>query len=140
MILIKRRKEFAQMFDSNVLSAVNLIHSCYQIMNEASHIVNITSMGGFQGSSKFSGLSAYSASKGALSVLTECLAEEFKENGVSVNALALGAVQTEMLNKAFPDYKAQLTPQRIAKYIVDFALNGNEFYNGKVLPVTLGDP
>jgi len=132
--------EFAEQYNSNVLSAINLIQSCHTLLNEGSHIVNISSMGGFQGSSKFSGLSAYSASKGALSILTECLAEEFKEISVSVNALALGAVQTEMLKKAFPDYTAPLSPERIATYIVQFALNGNEFYNGKVLPVTLGDP
>ncbi len=78
-------------------------------------------MGGFQGSSKFPGLSAYSTAKGALSILTECLAVEFEEKKVSVNALALGAVQTDMLEKAFPEYKAPISPIEMAEYIENFA-------------------
>ncbi len=133
-------EEFAQQYNSNVLSAVNLIQACSPFLIKGSHIVNISSMGGFQGSSKFVGLSAYSSAKGALSILTECLAEEFKTKGVSVNALALGAVQTEMLETAFPDYQAPVKPNEMADYIVEFALRASRVYNGQVLPVTLGDP
>jgi 3-oxoacyl-[acyl-carrier protein] reductase len=104
------------------------------------HVVNITSMGGFQGSSKFKGLSHYSASKGALAVLTECLAEEYKNEGVKFNALALGAVQTEMLEEAFPEAKAPLRPEEMAKFIADFAINGSKYFNGKILPVSLSTP
>ena len=70
-------------------------------------------MGGVQGSVKFPGLSAYSSSKGALTILTECLAEEFKDTPHRFNVLALGAVQTEMLSKAFPDYQAPLSKSLI---------------------------
>ncbi len=132
--------DFESQFSSNVLTAVNLIQACNGFLKKGSHIVNITSMGGYHGSSKFSGLSAYSTSKGALSILTECLAEEYKEIGVSVNALALGAVQTEMLAKAFPDYEAPLSASEMASYIVDFSFNGKRYYNGQVLPVALGNP
>jgi NAD(P)-dependent dehydrogenase (short-subunit alcohol dehydrogenase family) len=103
-------------------------------------MLNITSIGGTQGSSKFSGLSAYSSSKGAVTILTECLAEEFKSKNISVNALALGAVQTEMLEKAFPGYKAPMTDSEMAKFVAWFAVNGNKFFNGKVLPVALSSP
>lgn len=104
------------------------------------HVVNITSMGGYQGSAKFKGLAHYSASKAALTVLTECLAEEYKSDGVSFNALALGAVQTEMLAEAFPGIKAQLSPEEAASFIADFALNGKKYFNGKVIPVSLSTP
>ena len=97
-------------------------------------------MGGVQGSAKFSGLSAYSSSKGALIILTELLAEEFKESGPSFNALALGAVQTEMLEEVFPGYQAPLTAAQMADYIIDFAFKGNKFYNGKVLPISSSTP
>ncbi len=97
-------------------------------------------MGGVEGSAKFPGLAAYSSSKGAVSILTELLAEEYKETGPVFNALALGAVQTEMLEEAFPGFKAPLTPEEMAVYILDFALNGNRFYNGKVLPVSSSTP
>jgi NAD(P)-dependent dehydrogenase (short-subunit alcohol dehydrogenase family) len=132
--------QFMQQYQANVITAVNLIQASVAFLKKGAHLVNISSMGGFQGSDKFSGLSAYSSAKGALSILTECLAEEFKEMGVQVNALALGAVHTEMLKKAFPTYKAPLTSGEMAEYIVEFALNGNRFYNGKVLPVALGNP
>jgi NAD(P)-dependent dehydrogenase (short-subunit alcohol dehydrogenase family) len=97
-------------------------------------------MGGVQGSSKFPGLSAYSSSKGATVILTELLAEEFKKTGPAFNSLALGAVQTEMLEEAFPGYQAPLNAAQMAEYIVDFALNGHQFYNGKVLPISSSTP
>jgi NAD(P)-dependent dehydrogenase (short-subunit alcohol dehydrogenase family) len=97
-------------------------------------------MGGVQGSMKFPGLSAYSSSKGALITLTEMLAEEYKENGPSFNVLALGAVQTEMLEEAFPGYKAPVSAKEMAKYIVDFSLTAQKYYNGKLLQVSNSTP
>ena len=124
----------------NLMAPVRLIRSLLGIMKPGSHIVNIGSMGGFQGSSKFAGLAAYSVSKGGLSLLTECLSAEFVEQGVAVNCLCLGAVQTEMLNAAFPGLKAPVNPPEMADFINNFALNGQNFFNGKVLPVSLADP
>ena len=97
-------------------------------------------MGGVQGSAKFTGLSAYSSSKAALAVLTECLAEELKPFKISVNCLALGAVQTKMLANAFPDFSTSMTPESMASYILDFLVNGNKYFNGKVLPVATTTP
>jgi NAD(P)-dependent dehydrogenase (short-subunit alcohol dehydrogenase family) len=108
--------------------------------NTRSHIINISSMGGFQGSSKFAGLSAYSSSKAAIAGLTECLAEELKEKNISVNCLAIGAVQTEMLSEAFPGYKAPLSPLQMAEYIFEFSIKGHLYYNGKILPVSSSTP
>lgn len=132
--------DFDNMFSTNVKAAFKLTQLLLPVFNEGSHIVNISSMGGVQGSSKFPGLSLYSASKGAISILTECLAEELKDSKISVNALALGAVQTEMLNEAFPGFKAPLTSTEMAKYIYGFALTGHKYYNGKILPVSLSTP
>lgn len=126
----------------NVFSVFQLIQTFLPLMdkNQRSHIVNIGSMGGFQGSAKFAGLSAYSSSKAALACLTECLAEEFKDSAISFNCLALGATQTEMLNEAFPGYKAPLSASEMASFIADFALNAHKFMNGKVLPISLSTP
>lgn len=104
------------------------------------HVVNIGSMGGFQGSQKFAGLSAYSSSKAAISCITECLAAEFANEAIRFNCLALGAVQTEMLNNAFPDYKAPLNPLEMAKFIAEFALNSWRYINGKTIPVATTSP
>lgn len=105
-----------------------------------SHVVNIGSMGGFQGSAKFPGLAYYSASKAALACFTECLAAELSDTNISFNCLALGSAQTEMLEEAFPDYKAPLQAHEMAAYIADFAINGQKYFNGKVIPVSLSTP
>lgn len=110
------------------------------LFNPGAHVLNISSMGGFQGSAKFPGLSVYSASKAALAVLTESMAEEFKSKQIKANCLALGAIQTEMLSEAFPGYKAPLTAAEMGKYIAGFALNGHHYFNGKILPVALSTP
>ncbi len=109
-------------------------------MNQGSHILNISSMGGFQGSVKFRGLSYYSASKAAIACLSECLAEEFRGSGISVNCIALGAVQTEMFAEAFPGYKAPVEAVEIAPFISYFALNGHKFMNGKIIPLAQNNP
>jgi NAD(P)-dependent dehydrogenase (short-subunit alcohol dehydrogenase family) len=132
--------DVVEMLQSNYLGHVRIIQSLYQFMPAGSHILNIGSMGGYQGSSKFAGLSAYSASKAALHTLTECLAQEFAEKGIAVNCLALGSAQTEMLEKAFPGYQSPIMAFEMGKYIADFALTGHKFFNGKVLPVALSTP
>ncbi len=132
--------DFDRMFGVNVKSPFLLIQALLPYFNPGSHIVNIGSMGGFQGSVKFPGLSLYSASKGALAILTECLALELQERGISANCLALGSAQTEMLSRAFPGYQSPLTARRMAEFIADFTLNGHKWFNGKVLPVALSTP
>jgi 3-oxoacyl-[acyl-carrier protein] reductase len=107
---------------------------------EGSHIVNISSMGGFQGSMKFAGLAAYSTSKAALCSFTELFAEEYKETTIKMNCLCLGAVQTEMLEQAFPGYQAPLTPEQMASFIADFSLSAHRYLNGKIIPVSLTNP
>ena len=104
------------------------------------HIVGIGSMGGFQGSAKFAGLLAYSASKAALACVCECLAEELKDKGVRANSLCLGSVDTDMLRAAFPGYQAPITPVAMGAYVARFVLEGHSFYNGKVLPLALSTP
>lgn len=128
------------MMETNLFGPASLIRVLQPFMPAGSHIVNISSMGGFQGSTKYMGLSYYSASKAALACLTECIANEFREFGIHVNCLALGAVQTEMLEAAFPGYKAPLDAKQIAEFISGFALTGHKFFNGKIIPVAIGNP
>lgn len=133
-------EDFDLMMDVNVKSAFLLSQALIPLFEPDGHIVNISSMGGYQGSAKFPGLSLYSASKGALAILSECMAEELKEYDISVNCLALGAAQTEMLAEAFPDYKAPLSAEQMASYIAEFAITGHKYFNGKILPVSLSTP
>lgn len=132
--------DFAEMLQNNLLGHVKMIQNIIPLMSPKSHIVNIGSMGGFQGSGKFPGLAAYSASKAALHILTECLAVELADREISVNCLALGSAQTEMLEKAFPDYQSPVMAFEMGKYVVDFALTGHKFFNGKIIPVAHNTP
>ena len=134
--------DWQTVFTTNVFAPATLIKEVisYNNTNEQTHIVNISSMGGFQGSVKFAGLSAYSSSKAALANLTEVLAEEYKDTNIKINCLALGSVQTEMLQEAFPDYQAKVSAKQMAKYIYQFALTGTTLFNGKILPVSVTTP
>jgi NAD(P)-dependent dehydrogenase (short-subunit alcohol dehydrogenase family) len=134
-------EEITHTFEINYMAPALLIKNLLpQLKQGQAHIINICSVGGIQGSMKFAGLSHYSASKSALAVLTECLAQEYKKEKLTFNALALGAVQTDMLTEAFPNYKAPVTPEQMGEFIANFAISGKEFFNGKILPVSLSTP
>jgi short-subunit dehydrogenase len=133
--------EMTKIFTVNYFTPALLIKNLLPLLKAGqAHIVNITSIGGFQGSAKFKGLSHYSASKAALASLTECLAEEYKGDGLTFNALALGAVQTEMLAEAFPNFKAKVTPEQMGEFIANFSMNGKSYFNGKIIPVSVTTP
>ena len=134
--------DWYKVYEVNVFGVVRMVQQLRPYLEAApnAHIVNIGSMGGFQGSSKFPGLSAYSSSKAALANFTECLAEEWKDKGIACNCLALGAVKTEMLAAAFPGFEPPLTSAEMGAYVAQFADEGHRFYNGKILPVALSTP
>jgi NAD(P)-dependent dehydrogenase (short-subunit alcohol dehydrogenase family) len=135
------KEDIESCYQVNVIGVMQTIQAAIpKMLSNGAHVVTISSMGGFQGSVKFAGLSAYSTSKAAVVSLTEMLAEEFKESKIKFNCLCLGAVQTEMLNEAFPGYEAPLSAKEMASFIADFSLNGMKFMNGKILPVSLTTP
>ncbi len=134
------QEEFEAVYKVNVFGVAEITKLVVPKMPKTGHVLTISSMGGVQGSMKFPGLSAYSSSKGAVITLTELWAEEFKETGPSFNVLALGAVQTEMLEEAFPGYQAPVTALQMASYIKEFALTGHQLYNGKLLQVSNSTP
>lgn len=134
------QEDFENVYKVNVFGVANLTRICVPYLQKGSHVVSISSMGGIQGSMKFSGLSAYSSSKGAVITLSELLAEEYKEQGIAFNVLALGAVNTEMLQEAFPGYEAPISATEMAEYIFNFALTGNKFHNGKTIQVSSSTP
>lgn len=134
------KDDWYKQMEVNLFAPVFLIRELFKFFNKDSHIVNISSMGGYQSSSKFPGLTGYSVAKGALSILSECISTEFVNHKIFCNCLCLGAVQTEMLNQAFPGIEAPVESEEMGKYIGDFTLEAHRFYNGKILPVSLMDP
>ena len=135
-------EDFLSVFEVNFYSAllITKLSTPYLLRSNSAHIVNISSVGGVNDTLKFPGLSVYSSSKGALTILSECLSEELKETNIKVNCLALGAVQTEMLEQAFPDYKAPINAKEMAIYISDFALKQHNYMNGQIVKVALSNP
>ena len=134
------REDLQTSYQINVLSAFEVFQAAMPKFSEEAHIVSISSMGGFQGTVKFGGLSSYSTPKAALVSLTELLAEEFKHTQWAFNCLALGAAQTEMLEAAFPGYQAPVSAAEMAEFIADFSVNAHRFIRGKVVPVSLSTP
>ena len=133
-------EDMISVYTVNVFSVSELTRILLPFFKSGAHVVAISSMGGIQGSMKFPGLAAYSSSKGALITLMELLAEEFKDKDLAFNTLALGAVQTEMLNEAFPGYQASVTAETMGAYVAQFVVNGHDLYNGKVLQVSNSTP
>ena len=133
-------EDFQKVYSTNVFSVAMLTKFLVKRMNDRSNVVNISSVGGVEGTLKFPGLAAYSSSKGALNILTEMLAEEYKNHGIHFNSLALGSVQTKMLNKAFPGFKASTSALEMAKYIYDFSMEGYKLINGKVISISSTTP
>ncbi|MDC1465282.1 SDR family oxidoreductase [Polaribacter sp.] len=133
-------EDFLEVYKVNVFGVAEITKLMIPFLQKGSHVVTISSIGGIQGSLKFPGLAAYSSAKGAVITLSELLAEEYKEQQIAFNVLALGAVQTEMLEEAFPGYQAPLSAAEMADYIYNFSLTGNKFYNGKVLQVSSSNP
>ncbi|MEI6890212.1 MAG: SDR family NAD(P)-dependent oxidoreductase [Bacteroidales bacterium] len=129
--------DFDEIYNVNVKAPFFFTQALLPLMNRGGHIVMVSSLGGVQGSIKFPGLSAYSSSKGALAILSQCLAVELSDQDIHVNCLALGSAQTKMFEKAFPGIKAPLSPQQMASFIADFAVTGQKYFNGKVLEVAL---
>ena len=136
------RDDLYNSYRVNVISPYLLIQQLLPFLKKSAraHIVNISSMGGFQGTAKFPGLTAYSSSKASLTCLTECLAEELKPDNISINCLCLGAVATEMLAAAFPGYQAPLNASEMARFVSRFANEYHQVMNGKVIPVSLSTP
>lgn len=134
------QSDFENVYKVNVFGVANLTRIALPYLQKGSHVVTISSMGGIQGSMKFPSLAAYSSSKGAVITLSELLAEEYKEQGIAFNVLALGAVNTEMLQEAFPGYVAPISATEMADYIFNFALTGNKYHNGKIIQVSSSTP
>jgi len=136
-------KDWQEVYATNVFAPVSLIKHLLPLFSHhetKGHIINIASMGGVQGSKKFKGLSAYSSAKAAIIGLTECLAEELSEKNIAVNCLALGSAQTEMFSKAFPGIKAGTTAEQMASFVSWFAIEGQNLFNGKIIPVANSTP
>jgi len=85
--------------------------------NGGGRMVNIASLSGVYATEKFPGLAAYNVSKYGVIGLTEAIAVEGREHGISAICLSPGAVDTEMLRRANPALRPGLTPADVGELI-----------------------
>lgn len=113
-----------QMMNINLRGPFLCGQAAFALMKEnhnGGSIINISSLAGIRGAEKFAGTSAYVSSKMALIGLTEVMSVEGKPYGIRVNAIAPGAVDTQMLRDALPHLQTQTRPEDIAPSILYLA-------------------
>ena len=139
-------EEWNRIIQTNLTSLFNCCNQIvpHMVSNKSGHIINISSMWGISGASCEV---AYSATKGGVNAFTKALAKELAPSKVRVNALACGAIQTEM-NSCFTEEELQDfcdeipacrlgTPEEIAQMV--WQLYSSPFYlTGEVIKIDGG--
>jgi NAD(P)-dependent dehydrogenase (short-subunit alcohol dehydrogenase family) len=104
----------------NLTGAFLCCRAAFAAMRRAGEgrIVNIASLSGIYATEKFAGLATYTVSKYGVVGLTEAIAVEGRQHGISAFCVSPGAVDTQMLRQANPDLRPGLTPGDLAELIV----------------------
>ncbi len=111
LILRMKEEDWDSVIDTNLKGAWNFAKAAVRPMmrNEAGgSILNISSISGVVG---MLGQSNYSASKAGMIGLTKSLAKEIASRSITVNALALGLVETDMSSEMNEEYRNKILEQ-----------------------------
>ena len=111
---------WAESLDVNLTGSFLCCRAAFTSMRRSGEgrIVNFGSLSGVYATEKFPGLTAYNVSKYGVIGLTEAIAAEGKEHGISAICVSPGAVDTEMLRQANPELRPGLTPADVAELVV----------------------
>jgi len=124
------------MMNLNAKTAYLMCRAVAPHMRERKHgkIVNVAARAGLAGAAK---MSAYSASKSAVIRLTETLAAELRREGVNVNCILPGTIDTPENREAMPDadFSRWVTPESLAEIILFLASGAARDMHGAALPV-----
>ena len=114
------RETWTETLDVNLTGSFLCCRAAFIAMRRSGEgrIVNIASLSGVYATEKFPGLAAYNVSKYGVIGLTEAIAAEGKEHGISAICVSPGAVDTQMLRQANPTLRPGLTPGDVAELIV----------------------
>jgi NAD(P)-dependent dehydrogenase (short-subunit alcohol dehydrogenase family) len=122
---------FSRTMDGNMTSTFLCCRAVVggMIKEKRGCIVNVASISGVRGSSKFPGFTAYAAAKAAVIVFSEALAAELADHKIRVNAISPGAVDTKMLRDVAPGVEPGMSAEEVAQSIVQLiqarAINGS---------------
>src|SRR5918912_451688 len=111
LILRMKEEDWDEVIDTNLKGAWNFAKAALRVMlrqETGGSVLNISSISGEVGMPRQSN---YSASKAGMIGLTKSLAKEVASRKVTVNALALGMVSTEMAGALEESYQAKLLEQ-----------------------------
>ena len=111
LILRMKEEDWDAVVDTNLKGAWNFAKAALRVMlrqEEGGSILNITSISGRVG---MTGQSNYSASKAGMIGLTKALAREVARRKITVNALSLGLVSTDMSSALDESYRAKILEQ-----------------------------
>lgn len=132
-----------RVIDNNLTTCYLSCYHAFKLMQrttEHNAIVNVSSLSGVQGVSKFPGVSAYAASKAAIIGLSESLAQEGAAYHIQVNCIAPGTMNTQSMRDKFPDLSISMQPMDIAKQILPLIdVSSCGLVTGKVLEVYCND-
>lgn len=133
-----------EMFDINVFGVMNLLQLASKIMmfQKSGSIINLSSIVGLEG---IPGKLVYSAAKGAVAAMTKTAAKELASQGIRVNAVAPGMIDTDMLKSVGDEkMKEQIanirmgrlgTPEEVADAILFLASDLSGYITGEILGV-----
>jgi 3-oxoacyl-[acyl-carrier protein] reductase len=106
-LMSMRDEEWHEVIDTNVNGMYHVTRAAISTLlrQRSGTILNVSSVAGLRG---LAGMSNYAASKAAMFGFTRSLARECAPRSVTVNALAPGFVETEMLDTLEPKYREQM--------------------------------
>lgn len=147
LLIDSTKEDYDFVFDTNMRGTYNTCKLVGREMlsNQSGKIINISSIWGLRGGSCES---VYSASKGAIIAFTKALAKELGPNGINVNVVAPGFIQTDMTKNVTEEIRQEImdnsalgrlgTPEDVAGVVSFLASEKSEFITGQVISVDGG--
>lgn len=147
LLIDSTKDDYDFVFDTNMRGTYNTCKLVGREMlsNQSGKIINISSIWGLRGGSCES---VYSASKGAIIAFTKALAKELGPNGINVNAVAPGFIQTDMTKNVTEEIRQEImdnsalgrlgTPEDVAGVVSFLASEKSNFITGQVISVDGG--
>jgi NAD(P)-dependent dehydrogenase (short-subunit alcohol dehydrogenase family) len=124
-----------QLYGINLRTVVNACRAALPHLRTGGRIVNI---GAAAANKASAGMGAYAASKAGVARLTEALAEELKERGITVNAVLPSIIDTPANRADMPaaDHTRWVQPRELAQVILFLLGAGASAVTGALIPVT----